>query len=168
MKNILFFLKKNIKIILVFIFFIIYFLYAYFVSRSLPINSDIANHMLQSQDFLSGNFLMKGWIFTGITFLTTDLIFYNIAELFCKGINCNSFYLSSTLMFFSVVLTYFLVICKNKKNIISIIIFLRTQPRLCLQLRLRFQILMGIFLFCMASSAFWCPVLYIYSFSFVL
>ena len=24
------------------------------------------------------------------------------------------------------------------------------------------------FLFCMASSAFWCPVLYIYSFSFVL
>ena len=124
MKNILFFLKKNIKIILVFIFFIIYFLYAYFVSRSLPINSDIANHMLQSQDFLSGNFLMKGWIFTGITFLTTDLIFYNIAELFCKGINCNSFYLSSTLMFFSVVLTYFLVICKNKKNIISIIIFI--------------------------------------------
>ena len=69
-------LKNNLIFFFVLIF---YFLYLCCAARSLPINSDIANHMLQAQDFLSGNFLMKGWIFTGVTFLTTDLFVYEIA-----------------------------------------------------------------------------------------
>lgn len=122
MKNILSFLKNNVIFIF---FFIFYFLYLCCVTRCLPINSDIANHMLQAQDFLSGNFLMKGWIFSGVTFLTTDLFVYEIAEIFCNYINWKSSYVASALMIFFVVLTFFLIIFKdNKKNIFQIAIFI--------------------------------------------
>ena len=115
-------LKNNLIFFFVLIF---YFLYLCCAARSLPINSDIANHMLQAQDFLSGNFLMKGWIFTGVTFLTTDLFVYEIAEILCNSINWKSFYLSSALMVFFVVLTFFWLIFKNnKKNITKIVIFI--------------------------------------------
>ena len=106
-----------------FIFFIIYFYFICLVTRCLPINSDIANHMLQAQDFLSGNFFMKDWNFSGVTFLTTDLLFYDIAYLFFF-IFWKSFYISSALMIFSVVLiSFFLTFKNNEKSKLKLFLF---------------------------------------------
>lgn len=126
MKNFMNSLKKiNIQYIFYSIFFILYFYFICSQSRSYGINSDIANHMLQAQDFLSGNVLMKGWCFTGITFLTTDLFFYEIAELFCDGINWKSYYFATALMIFFIFLSYSFLVFKNiKKNIFHIVLFI--------------------------------------------
>ena len=114
------YLKKNI---IYFILFIAYFYFICLVTRCLPINSDIANHMLQAQDFLSGNFFMKDWNFSGVTFLTTDLLFYDIAYLFWS-ISWKSFYISSALMIFSVVLiSFFLAFKNNEKSKLKLFLF---------------------------------------------
>lgn len=44
-----------------------------------PINSDFANHVLEGADWVSGNFFLKGWTLTGISFLTTELPCYGLS-----------------------------------------------------------------------------------------
>ncbi len=119
-----YFKKINIKYIFYSVFFILYFYFICGQSRSYGINSDIANHMLQAQDFLSGNVLMKDWCFSGVTFLTTDLFFYEIAELFCDGINWKSYYFATALMIFLIFLSYSFLVFKNKKTDIFHIVLL--------------------------------------------
>lgn len=46
---------------------------------SIGIDSDKANHLLQAKDILNGNFFLKDWNLTGVTFFTTDLLYYEIA-----------------------------------------------------------------------------------------
>lgn len=44
-----------------------------------PINSDFANHVLEGADWVNGNFFLKGWTLTGISFLTTELPYYGLS-----------------------------------------------------------------------------------------
>ena len=44
-----------------------------------PINSDFANHVLEGADWINGNFFLKGWTLTGISFLTTELPYYGLS-----------------------------------------------------------------------------------------
>lgn len=43
------------------------------------INSDFANHVLEGADWIGGNFFLKDWVLTGVSFLTTELPFYGLA-----------------------------------------------------------------------------------------
>ncbi|KHL92664.1 hypothetical protein QW71_27960 [Paenibacillus sp. IHB B 3415] len=49
--------------------------------RAMP-NSDYASIILEAQSFLKGNFILKNWSLTNISFYTTDLPFYVIAMFF--------------------------------------------------------------------------------------
>ena len=53
------------------VFAAVYFLYLYFAFSAIPIDSDWASLNLEAADILSGNVLLRGWNFTGATFLFT-------------------------------------------------------------------------------------------------
>ncbi len=52
---------------------------AFTTMARVPINSDFANHVLEGQDWIGGNFFLKDWVLTGISFLTTELPFYGLS-----------------------------------------------------------------------------------------
>ena len=58
------------------VFAAVYFLYLYFAFSAIPIDSDWASLNLEAADILSGNVLLRGWNFTGATFLFTELPLY--------------------------------------------------------------------------------------------
>lgn len=61
------------------------------------IDSDYSNLLLEAKDIISGNIFLNGWTQTGISFLTTDLLFYLIAVL-VKGVTRESYWVASGLM----------------------------------------------------------------------
>lgn len=76
------------------------------------VDSDKANHLLQADDILNGNFFMKDWNLTGITFFTTDLVYYEIARLFC-GVSEQAICLAGGLMIVSIILISFYASMRN-------------------------------------------------------
>ena len=52
---------------------------AFTTMARVPINYDFANHVLEGQDWIGGNFFLKDWVLTGISFLTTELPFYGLS-----------------------------------------------------------------------------------------
>lgn len=90
------------NIILIFMIAVYIFFLSWRIS-GIGIDSDRANHLLQADDILSGNFFMKDWNLTGITFFTTDLVYYEIARLL-SGVSEKAVWLSGGLMVTSIVL----------------------------------------------------------------
>ncbi len=77
--------------------FVLYSIRLFYI---MPIDSDYSNLILEAADIISGNVLLNDWIQTGISFLTTDLLYYVIAVLF-NGVSRNSYLVASGLMRFS-------------------------------------------------------------------
>lgn len=65
--------------------------------RAYLLDSDKAIHLLQAQDILHGNVLLNDWVLSGVTFFTTDLIFYEIAYLIF-GVSNQAVILAGALM----------------------------------------------------------------------
>lgn len=80
-------------------------------------DSDYANLILEASDIVRGNFFLNDWIQTGISFLTTDLIYYIIAVA-VKGATREAYWLSSGLMTSCMVFSAIplLRIGKNRKH----------------------------------------------------
>jgi hypothetical protein len=75
--------------------------------------------VLEANEIINGNIFLSDWVLTGITFLTTDLVFFIIASL-RYGINVNSSYIAISLMFVSFSLTsLFLLRWKKKEDCIK-------------------------------------------------
>lgn len=98
---------KKRKFFLVGIVAIIYVIAIIAICRCVGTDSDKANHLLQAYDILNGNVFLKDWNLTGVTFLTTDLLYYEIAELFF-GISYKSIYVAGGLMISSVLMISFI------------------------------------------------------------
>jgi hypothetical protein len=93
-------MKKNV-ILIAGICFVLIFAYIYLcfcIFRKVPIDSDMANMVLEADDIFHGNIFLSDWVLTGISFLTTDLLFFVIGVM-GYGIHTNAFYAAITLMF---------------------------------------------------------------------
>ena len=61
------------------------------------IDADKANHLLQADDIIHGNFFLKGWILSGVTFLFSDLPFYELGALLF-GVSLKAVYFAGAAM----------------------------------------------------------------------
>ena len=80
------------------VWFVVYGICIYSGFSKVPLDSDFANIVLEASDFLSGNVFLSGWIQTGISFLTTDFIYFVIGVLI-RGVSAEAYILACTLMF---------------------------------------------------------------------
>lgn len=106
-----------IKVIIYLILGVLFVSYNVRLTHIMGIDSDYANLVLEASDIVRGNFFLNGWIQTGISFLTTDLIYYIIAVL-VKGATREAYWLSSGLMISCMVFSAIplLRIGKNRKH----------------------------------------------------
>ena len=68
-------MKKTSIIISIIIIWFIYAVYMYANSMR-TIDSDMSTMVLMASDILHGNVFLRGWRFSGATFLTTDMLFF--------------------------------------------------------------------------------------------
>ena len=110
--------KKNYKSFFIFFCFFCYLLYTFSVAYSIPCNSDMANMVLEAEDIIHGNLFLRDWILTGITFFTTDLIFFEIGTAFF-GISNFAYVFSIWLMWLSLIAAgclFFFDLCPKEKR----------------------------------------------------
>lgn len=111
--------------------FCLYAVFIIWLYRFCGLDSDQANHLLQADDILSGNFFLNDWHLTGVTFFTTDLIYFEIAKLLC-GVRYRAIYVASGLKFLSIVVTAYYVTmkgcCKDQKLKKGLFLFLAAVP----------------------------------------
>ena len=77
---------------------VIYAIYCYTLFSKAAINSDFANLVLEANDILRGNVFLNGWSLTGISFFTTDLLYFVLGAVF-GGVSILSYEIAITLMF---------------------------------------------------------------------
>lgn len=113
--------KKNrwIKISLLVIGILMYIVFVIVLCYNSGFHADPANHLLQADDILSGNIFLSDWNLTGITFYTTDLIYYEIGRLFF-GVSETAIAVAIGLMISSVSISSLMVALVGKKNFILI------------------------------------------------
>lgn len=75
----------------------IYLLLAIWMFSSQGITSDYSNLILEADDICRGNILLNGWILTGISFITTDLLYFVIGVIFC-GVSERAYIIAIALM----------------------------------------------------------------------
>lgn len=78
---------------------ILLLLYVFFTMTKVAINSDFANHLLEANDMIHGNFFLSDWQLTGISFLTTEMPYYCLAVAIL-GVQPYAYVLALTLIVF--------------------------------------------------------------------
>lgn len=90
--------NKKLKWIIIAVVFVCYVPYIFSLFSKIPIDSDYSNLVLEAGDIHSGNFFLSGWNQTGISFFTTDLLYYNIGVA-VAGVSTWAYVIASVLMF---------------------------------------------------------------------
>ena len=110
------FANAFLRILLVLCVFVLYFVFLVERYSSVFPDSDYSNLILEGYDVLGGNIFRQGWTLTGVSFLTTDIVFFIIGVLFA-GISKQSYNISCSLMVLTLLLTLMpLVKEKFKEN----------------------------------------------------
>ena len=126
MKDKRFQIGKWVAILGIVIGLAVYLGYCIKIFQLMQMDSDYSNLILEASDILHGNFFMNGWTQTGISFFTTDMLYYLIAVAFI-GICQESYWIASGIMLFCVVFCgYLLMNCGQKswkKRILEFVIF---------------------------------------------
>lgn len=117
--------KQIIKAAAIIVVILVYIVGMIFLCKTILIDSDKSNHLLQAKDILSGNFWLSGWIMTGITFFTTDLLYYEIAYLIA-GVSREAVYIACGLMISVMTIVSFWLIAdiKDKNRYLRMILFI--------------------------------------------
>lgn len=92
-----------IKKIAVFLFVAIYFYIIFEMYSNSAMGSDMANMILEAKDIIDGNIFLSDWNLTGLTFITTDLLYYIVAVLLF-GVDKLSYAFASALMYVVMIL----------------------------------------------------------------
>lgn len=119
--------KIGIRVILGALFVIALFYMTYRKLLCADLDADFSSLTIESNDFVSGNFFLKGWNQTGISFLLTDFLFFAIgAQLFgfCKS----AYVFGMTLMIGCAFLSGALLIKYRSKLNIALYIALAAFP----------------------------------------
>lgn len=82
---------------------ILFYIFNLYNMNELTLNSDMANMILEADDILSGNIFLRDWNLTGISFLTTDLLYFTLSVAIC-GVSSKAYILTVASMFFMLVL----------------------------------------------------------------
>ena len=107
--------KKVLKISFIVLFSLLYFFVLFLNAARIPINSDFSNLILEAKDFWNGDVLLSNRYFTGITFYTTDFLYYVISYFFF-GTDNFTFVLATSMMCFMIAFAgTFLLKVKDKK-----------------------------------------------------
>jgi len=94
------------------------YLYALYKIFKFYINSDMANLLLEANDIANGNLFLSNWVLTGISFLTTDMLFFVIGTAFF-GVSLKAINVALALMVFVFCLSSLpLLDWRNKKTAI--------------------------------------------------
>lgn len=88
---------------------VLYLMFALWRCSYISINSDFSNLVLEGRDILQGNFFRHDWNLTGISFLTTDLLYY-VVGVFFHGVSNQAYILACALMDTALVFSSFLLI----------------------------------------------------------
>ena len=100
-----------------YIIFLLAFLYAVVMiwrCAYSPINSDMANMVLEANDILHGNVFLSDWILTKVTFITTDHLYFILGSIF-GGISNLTYYIAHGLMIAVMIMLGFLL-CDPGQN----------------------------------------------------
>jgi len=73
------------------------------LGRTMPVNSDGASQALQAWDLLHGNLLLHGWSLTDVSFYTTELPEYALAEM-ARGLGADVVHVAAAVSYTLVVL----------------------------------------------------------------
>ncbi|SEM26074.1 4-amino-4-deoxy-L-arabinose transferase [Butyrivibrio sp. ob235] len=98
--------KKNIILPVI---FIIYFALLVYLARYVKMDSDYANLVLEANEVIHGNIFLNGWNLTGLSFVTTDLLYFIFGAIFF-GISTRTYYVAAGLMTAVVVLVGWLLV----------------------------------------------------------
>lgn len=103
-------IKSYVKIIGAIIIILIYSIYIFRIFSGVPIDSDFANLVLEADDIVNNhNFFLNGWNQTGISFLTTDLLYFMIGVMI-KGVSVHAYIIAVSLMTIMLMLTAMLLL----------------------------------------------------------
>lgn len=96
------------------VLFLAYCFYVLNLFLRVPANSDFSNLVLEASDIVSGNLFLSGWNLTGITFYTTDLLYFVVGVLFF-GTGYKALFAATTLMFIMLILASLLLLSGDRK-----------------------------------------------------
>lgn len=114
-------IMKIIFVAIILLMISLYIVYVIGLFLRVGIDSDYSNLVLEATDILSGNVFLSGWNLTGISFVTTDLIFF-IIGVGVAGTTVNAFYIAVILMFLTLIIGVILL-CSYKEQKINFIDF---------------------------------------------
>lgn len=145
-------------IVLLFVCWFIILMKAF--SRS-GLNSDMAGMIIEADEILSGNFFLRGRYLTGLTFLTTDLLFFVIGGLFF-GMSGKTLIMAQVLMYFASALATLLMIydinhndnAVKKNRVLLILAFLLCLGFPCMFMIGRSSVHLGCFAECLFAVYF--------------
>ncbi len=93
---------------------LLYTLFLIWWMQASPIDSDYSNLVLEANEIIRGNVFLSDWNLTGISFITTDLLFFEVGSVF-GGISALTYYIAGGLMISALMLLGFLL-CEPKKR----------------------------------------------------
>lgn len=116
---------KRKDIIMMSIILIVSLIYLIFIvgrfAQYNGIDSDYANLVLEANDIINGNFFLRGWNLTGVTFFPTDLVFFIIGAC-VAGVSVKSYVIAIALMYWMLLLAGFILIySKTKQSYIGVL-----------------------------------------------
>ncbi len=113
-------------------FTILFGLYTASVYAKCGIDSDYSSLVLEANDILNGNIFLDKWYQTGISFITTDLLFYVIGAIF-GGVSRTTFLIASVVMWEAISVLALLLIYETSGSkrffpLVLLLVFGAIQP----------------------------------------
>lgn len=102
-------LSKHFSILFIPVIIVFFICQASFIA----VDSDYSNLVLEANDILHGNVFLRDWNLTGLSFFTTDLLYFIIAVLFGSVSKSAIFIATGLMSAVAVILGYYL--CESKK-----------------------------------------------------
>lgn len=89
------------KLSIIILLGLVYSSYIFCLYINQQIDSDYSNLVLEANDIIHGNLFLRNWNLTGISFVTTDLLYFIFGALFF-GISVKTYIVAITLMFLAI------------------------------------------------------------------
>lgn len=105
-------------------------LFSYMTYRKLQqadLDADFSSLVIESNDFVNGNFFLNGWNQTGISFFLTDFLFFSLGSAIF-GLSKTAYLVGMTVMIVCAFVSGFLLIDRRNKKSILIYIALAAFP----------------------------------------
>jgi hypothetical protein len=142
--------KKNTRKVIPLTIALLMTVIYYYISLRLELNSDMASALLESRDVATGNWLLKGWTLSTVSFFFTEVIWYAFAiKLFGY-----SYILAHIIpaIYLSILCVITVASCKKKKTGATFVLFFLATPTLPMAVNSLHTVAhIGTYIFCVIS-----------------